>query len=107
MAKKKNFPKPTEHVIHEEPFKEKFTDDKGKTREVEGKNQTTVPGSAQTLYKIGEMIFVSPETKKIYFVPFTIQFTFEQFFKWLVKMQENLTRVIDEWSKDIPDEKKN
>jgi len=105
--RKRNYPKPTEHVIAEKPFTEKVKDSTGKTRVVKGKNQTTVPGSIQTLHKIGEMIFVSPETKEIVLIPFTIKFTFEQFFMWLTKMQKNLQVVIDDWSKDQPDEQKN
>lgn len=102
--RKKNYPKPTEHVISEEPFEETITDSQGKKRKIKGKNQATVLGQAETLYKLGEMIFVSPETKKVYFIPFTIQFSFEQFINWLIKIRTRLEELLEEWSED--DEKK-
>lgn len=100
MPNDKKYPQPVEQVIHEEGFKEEITDSKGKKHIIKGKNQTTVPENAETLYKLGQMIYVSPESKKVYFIPFTIQFSFEEFIKWLINIQKRLEEVAELWSKD-------
>lgn len=97
---RKKYPKPTEHVVSSEPFEEEITDSKGKKQKIKGENQTTILADAETLYKLGEMIFVSPQTKKIYFIPFSIQFGFEQFVGWLVKIRTRLEQLLEEWSED-------
>lgn len=106
MATKK-LPTPGETVIDKRLIKDKITDSKGKKHTVTTEETLTVPKPADTLYKLAPLIYISPQSKMIYFIPFSIPFTFEEFFKWLIDVQRRLTEVIDIYSKDHPDEKKN
>lgn len=100
MAKQKQWPKVKETIISREPFTEKILDSKGRRRTIKGETQTTVAIPAEILYKLGPMIYVCKENKKVYFIPFTIQFSFEEFLKWLVGVHKKLEEIATAWAEE-------
>lgn len=94
---KKFQPKPVKREeISRTPFTEKIKDAKGKTQKFEGANIHEVEIDSVHLVKIAPMTFLCTDNNKILMIPFTIQFTQEQYLEHIATQSSALQRFYEE-----------
>ena len=85
--------------ISRTPFTEKIKDSKGKTKVLNGASVHELEIESVHLVKIAPMTFLCTDNNKILMIPFTIQFTQEQYLEHIATQSSALQRFYEEQEK--------